>query len=182
MSQVIEVEVDGPRSENWFCLPLERVIRGRFDFSRDSNPLALVAAQELGLQQGVPGERLVLDLDAMTATVVEQLYDPAHKATRKAIEKRGEALQPERQSFPVKPGDVATWSYWLKRGVECGIVKVLKGALPAKVEGKPRKSFVTSPRKDPRDGLIERLTAILYANLPESKRAQVEQLLNAEEP
>jgi hypothetical protein len=174
MAQVIEIEVDTPTNGNLFFLPAGRTIRGRFDFARDSEPMALVVAQQY--PAGVPGQRLVLDTDAGEAQLVEALYFDQHKAVRKALEKRW-SLGPERETFKVGKDDLATWVYWLNRAVQSGAAKVVNGALPASVPGKVRKSFITQPRKDPRDSLIEKLTAVLYATLPESKRAQVEALL-----
>jgi hypothetical protein len=176
MAQTIEVEVDTPANANLFFLPANRTIRGRFDFARDAEPMAKVLTQEF--PRGVPGQRLVLDLDAGEAHLVESLHFPEHKDVRKAVEKRW-GIGPERETFKVPPEDAPTWLYWLKRAVDAGTARLLSGTLPDKVEGKVKKTVISLPqRRDPKDELIQKLTAILYASLPESKRAQVEALLS----
>jgi hypothetical protein len=81
--------------------------------------------------------------------------------------------------LPINKGDVPTWLYWLKRAVGAGIARVVQGKLPDKIEGKVKKTFVSNERtKDPKDKLIDRLTAILFSKLPASERRAVEEMLS----
>src|SRR5262249_23319854 len=142
--------------------------------ARDSDVNVKVAG--MAYPGGIPGQRLVLDPDKLEASIVETLHDPQHRAVKQRLEKQY-ALGPERETFVVHKDDLATWYYWLGRAVAQGDAKLVRGAIPAKYEGTPRKSFVSQPRKDPRDAMISKLVAVLYASLPESKRSQVDAIL-----
>lgn len=98
--------------------------------------------------KGVPGQRLRLDTESRTAAVLEPLHEAQHAVTRERIEKKGMTIGPA--SEEVGNVDVPTWAYWLKRAVEGGLAKVVRGSLPP-IEGKPRKQFMTAERVDPAD-------------------------------
>jgi hypothetical protein len=172
-----EIDTQNPPNGQLTFLPLGgRVIRGRFDFNRDSQPLAKLHVAEF--PKGIPGQRLGIDFDSGEAWVAEPLHLPEYKAERDRILKRGLGLPKERDTIPVQPADYATWVYWLNRAVEAGIARIVKGKLPEKVEGKIRKSFVTpEPKRDRRDVTNEKLTAILFAMLTPEQRKRAEAAL-----
>src|SRR5437867_3690573 len=96
---VIEVEIDTPNNGVLYFQPLDRKIRGRFDFARDSEPLAKVHMAEF--PKGVPGQRLGIDLEAGVAYVAEPLHGAEYQAIRERIKKRGFGLPPERETVEV---------------------------------------------------------------------------------
>ncbi len=122
----------------------------------------------------IPGQVIGLDADG-TGYVRDPLHEPGQAANRKRIAASGKSLPPEREEFGVV--DRPTWLFWLKRSVEAGHAKVVAGVLPDKIEGKPRRQFVSPERTDPRDSLIKRLVGMLYAGLPEGKRRDVDAML-----
>jgi hypothetical protein len=179
MANVIEVEPDTKNNSSFHFMPIARTVRGRFDFRRVTEPQALLLTVKY--PEPIPGQRLGLDLDAGEGFIAEPLHEPAHKGTRATIEKDGFALPPAKETFPVQKADYPTWLYWLKRAVESGLCKLVRGELPAKIEGKPRKQFITTPHVDKREKTIDRLTALLFARLPANERKAVQELLDAED-
>ncbi len=176
MNNVIEIEPDNKTNSQLHFLPLGKTIRGRFDFNRDSEPLAKLHTAEF--PEGVPGQRLGLNLDTGEAYIQETLHDERFKAVRQRIEKRGYGLGEQRETFPVKKEEYPTWLFWMKRAVEDGVCRVVKGTLPEKITGRIRKTFVSNePSADPRDSIIDKLVALLVAKLPKEERRAVEEML-----
>jgi predicted YcjX-like family ATPase len=54
--------------------------------------------------------------------------------------------------------DLATWYFWLKQAVETGLATVVKGKLPAKIDGTPRLDFIIGK---PEPTATDKLTATL---------------------
>ena len=178
MSNVIEIEVDGPRNECLVFRPLQRRLRGRFDLNRVAEPLA--AMRRTQWPDVIPGKRLGVDTETREAYIAEPLHSPEHAATRERIEARGMRLPPERETFP--DVDLPTWLTYMKQAVDAGVARVTTGELPAKIEGKPRRSFIIAPAEpDPRDQLLEKLVAAFYCLMPPEKRAEAMQLLHGAE-
>jgi hypothetical protein len=178
MANVIEIEPDTKNNNDLGFMPLWRSIRGRFDFNRMGEREAKLMT--IKFPDPIPGQRLGIDLDAGEGYIVEPLHHPEHRKIRETLAKDGyPGLEPERAIFPLQKEDHATWLYWMKRAVDGGLAKLVRGKLPDRIEGKPRKNFVTKPRIDPRDKMIERLTAILFAQLPPEKQKAVREILDA---
>jgi hypothetical protein len=138
----IEVEIDGQHNESLSFRPLPgRRIRGRFDMNRVAEPMARLRTAEW--PQPIPGQRLGIDMDG-NGYVSEPLHAPEHAPTREKIVKKGMKLAPETEVF--EGVDVASWLFWIGKAVASGIAKVVKGELPAKVEGKHRLNFIMAER------------------------------------
>jgi hypothetical protein len=176
VANVIEIECDTPRNSQLHFLPIGSNVRGRFDYSRDTEPQSRVAG--IDYPEPIPGQRLGLDLDALEGYIAEPLHDKAYAKLRAVVERKGFSLPKEKEVFKLSKADVPTWLYWMKRSVEGGDCKLLRGKLPERVEGEPQKSFITKARgPDPRDAVIARLTALLMAKLSPAERKEVEAML-----
>jgi hypothetical protein len=168
MSQVV-VEIDGAKNEALHFRPLQRRLRGRFDYFRDSEPMAKVAGGEQ--PNPIPGQRIGFDTDTGTGVVVEPLHLAEHRAIRERIESKGLKLPPEREEFPA--ADAATWLYWLAGAVKAGLARVVDGKLPDKLPGKPRLNFITAETDTATDRLaaaIERQNELFAALLDVLKK------------
>lgn len=149
----IEIEIDGSHNENLRFRPLQRSIRGRFDLNRVAEPMARLKSAELPLP--IPGQRLGIDPDG-TGFIAEPLHDDAHAPIRERAAKAGMTLEPAVQEFPGI--DLATWYFWLAKAVESGIAKVVKGKLPEKIDGEPKRNFLFA---DPKPSPVDKLTAAI---------------------
>lgn len=163
--KTIEIEIDSPRNEAFHFRPLGRNIRGRFDLTRETEPLAMMRRNEYPVP--IPSQRLGIDLETSEGFIAEPLHEPEHLAIRDRIESRGLSLPPAREAFAAV--HVATWLYWIKRAVESGLARVVKGELPSVIEGEPQKSFITKraePKTDDRlVAAIERQNELMAALL-----------------
>jgi hypothetical protein len=178
----VEIEIDTPRNGSLWFRPLQRQLRGRFDFNRVAEPMARVAPFEHKVPEVFPGLHVALDTEALAAAVIEPLHGPDHQEVRAKLKARGWGLGNEREEIEVKAEALPTWLYWLKRAVEGGTARLVKGKLPDKVEGKVQRTWVhNEPKPDKRDSLINKLVAILYSELPEAKRQKVDAILASEE-
>ncbi|MBI2480292.1 MAG: hypothetical protein HYV60_17160, partial [Planctomycetia bacterium] len=137
--QTIEIEIDGHRNEALHFRPIRRNVRGRFDLTRETEPLAMMKRGEFPLP--IPSQRLGLDLETCEGYVAEPMHDAEHTAIRDVIERRGFRLPVAREAFPAV--HVPTWLHWIKRAVDSGLAKIVKGELPSVIEGEPQKSFIT---------------------------------------
>jgi hypothetical protein len=134
----VEIEIDTDRNSNLYFRPLQRAIRGRFDWNRIREPQARLKAHEWPLP--IPPQRLGIDAEG-NGYLTEPLHDEEHAAIRERIEdKLGQKLEPARQTFPA--AHLPTWLYWLKRAVESGIARLVHGQLPTEIEGTPKKNFI----------------------------------------
>lgn len=174
---LIEIEPDTATNQELHFTPLGRNIRGRFDYNRVAEPMAAQHTREF--PNGIPGQRLTLDLDSGEAAIVEPLHDPAYRDIRQKIEKRGMQLPPERQTFQVDAASQPTWLWWIRNVIESGLAKLTRGTLPEKITGDIRKRFIVNEQtKDPRDSRIDKLLALLYAKLSPAERKSVDELLS----
>lgn len=148
------VEVDGPKNEGWFCRPLQRAMRGRLVWQRDSNPLASVEGPQL-IAQPIPGERV--KLTPTSVEVLEPLRLPEFHAVAAQLEKLGFAFRPAEQVIP--GADVPTWLHHVRRAVEAGLLQIVEGKLPApmKEEANARRDFLHAPGST--DSPMDRLAA-----------------------
>lgn len=163
MSQVV-VELDGDKNECLYFRPLQRRLRGRFDYMRDSEPMAKVMASE---QPGpIPGQQIGYDFDKRQAFVVDPLHGDENTAIRERIQAKGFRLGPEREEFA--DADEPTWHFWLQSAVDAGVARVVEGKFPAKLNGKPKKDFLNAERPTANDRLavaIERQNQLFEALL-----------------
>jgi hypothetical protein len=169
----VEVVIDGPRNQNLYFRPLQRSLRGTFDVNRIPEPHARTLVTELPWP--IPGLHVVVDFEKRTAAVVEPLYAPEHQAIREKIEARKMKLGPELEEF--QDADVNTWGFWLRRAVANGVAKIVSGKFPEIDQAKARKNFVIAEEQNPRDTLVDRLVAIMYASLPPERRKEVAALV-----
>ena len=138
----IELEIDGPANECLMFRPLERNIRGRLDFTRVKEPLAMIESTKW--PKPIPSQRFGIEPDG-TGYLLKPLHDEENAVLKEKITKQGKRLEPALQVF--EKIDVATWLFWIQRAVESGIAKVTKGTVPEKIEGKPRVNFVMADPK-----------------------------------
>ena len=163
MTQVV-CEIDGALNECLYFRPLQRRLRGRFDYMRDSEPMAKVMASE---QPGpIPGQQIGYDFDQRAGFVGEPLHADENAAIRERIQGKGFRLGPEREDFA--DADEATWHFWLQSAVDAGVARVVDGKFPPKLNGKPKKDFLNAERQTPNDRLavaIERQNELFAALL-----------------
>jgi hypothetical protein len=180
---VVEIEVDNAQNRNLFFLPLQRPVRGRLDFGREADPEAIRLTRDFPTP--IPGQRIQFDADREEAALLEPLHGEDHRALRELIARKNYgALEPERQVFPVPKDQQPTWFYWLRRAVNAGLARVVRGALPelTAIRGKVKKSWITPERgPDRKDRMIDKLLNVLGSILPAGKRRELEQALEAEE-
>jgi hypothetical protein len=162
---MLTIEADGPLNENLSFRPLQRAIRGRFDWQRCGDPEAL----RLGMAFGglpIPGQRIAFDAEKKTATIVEPLHDPEHAALAEKIKARGYKLPPAREY--IEGCDPDTWAFWISRAIESGLAKLVAGKLPEFDPDKARRDFIFAP---PKPGTTDKLTDALN-NLASAQAAQ----------
>jgi hypothetical protein len=179
--QAIEVECVPPQGGMLWFAPLQRGLRGVIDVR--TMPEA-DAALLRGWPDPVPGQRV-----GLTAEGVGYVADPVHNhaALKARIEALGFKLPPAREEFP--DTHAPTWLYWLKVCVEAGLVRVVSGQLPDRVDGKPRKRFLSPEEEDPRDAQVKRLESqnqtlvrLLVSKLTPAERRAFEEAQAAEAP
>lgn len=169
MANHCSIEVDGPLNENLSFRPLQKTLRGRFDWQRCGDPEAL----RLGMSFGgvpIPGQRIQFDADAGKAAIVEPLHDTEHAALAEKIKSKGFKLAPAREEFANL--DANTWAFWISRAIECGLAKLVSGKLPEFDADTARKDFIFAP---PKPGTADKLTDALN-NMAAAQAAQTEVL------
>jgi|GEM_PF-4440832 len=180
MSKVIELDVSATLGRRVAFAPLGgRLLRGRFCFSEAARqePQAILLASEWG--DAIPGQRLVVDLQAGTAAIVEPLWEPKFRAIREKIERRGQRLPDPREEFHAI--DKGTWAFWLRRLVDNGSLTIAAGDLGTleslrSAYGPPK---LASTPKDPASDRLDKMFAVLWAVLSERQRKDAEAMLTA---
>jgi hypothetical protein len=151
---MVEIEIDGPLNEALSFRPLPgRTVRGRFDLNRVSEPMARLKSAEWPTP--IPGQRLGIGADAV-GYVKEPLHDAECSATREKILKSGARLAPPVECF--EGVDQASWLYWLKRAVDGGVARVVKGSFPDKITSTPRRNVILA---QPPQGIQDKLAAAI---------------------
>jgi hypothetical protein len=166
----VEVEVAGADAAQLFFRPIRRPVRGRADFSTARTKSALALREHW--PEPVPGQILGIDADG-TKYLREPLHDKEHAKVAQRIKNKGFVLPDERETFASE--SIVTWLYWLRRAVDAGLARVVKGELPpiealepprkrpARDERLPRKAFILDePGESPTAKLataIENLSA-----------------------
>ena len=155
MSKTATLEVDTERNSRFLFRPVARVLRGRFDPQRETNPGPLLHE----FRQGVPGQQIVVDFGASQARIEDPLTLPENAAVRKACEKHN--LRPvEREVFELDQDGLATWTHFARLGVDGGQLRLVSGELPEKLPGKVKKDFVTKQQDDPSEKLAAALERV----------------------
>jgi hypothetical protein len=170
-SAIIEVEVGDERGGSLFFSPIGKRVRGRFDPAKLGTGADEVAKEIKG---PVPGQVIGYDPATGEGYVREPLHDPRHEIIRERIARKW-GIPPAKQTFR---GDAPTWLFWLKRAVESGLARVVKGTIPTDVPGKPQTRFITSDQADPRDTLLDRMLSLLIAQLPADKRKAADDIFS----
>jgi hypothetical protein len=169
MSTVI-CEVGNGLNQSLHFRPLQRKIRGTFDFMRVNEPMGKVrGATEPG---PIPGQRLSFDFDSSVGAIIEPLHAPEHRVLKERIEGKGQKLPPEREEFTGQDG--CTWAFWLLSAVKAGLVRIVSGKIPENLPGKPRVNFIAAEKQPATDRLaaaIERQNE-LFAALLETLRTK----------
>jgi hypothetical protein len=168
-NSVLEIEVDTRHNRNLYFVPIDRVVRGRFDWRRVADRNGAELREKWG-EEPVPGQRIVLDAERREGAIVEPLY--TRPELKKRIEAREQVLPPERQSY--SNVDVAEWLYWLRAAVAAGDAAVVQGKLPEALDYRPKRF---GERRSPQQRLTEALVAVLYAGLSDKQRKEVSHLL-----
>jgi hypothetical protein len=143
MKTEVEIEIDGAANECLHFRPLQRSVRGRFDFSRLREPMA--GTMRSAWPDAIPSQRI--GIAGGDGYLLEPLHTQEHSQTRERIEGQGMKLADARETFTGIHR--ATWLHWMKRAVESGIAKVVSGKLPDHIEGEPQLSFIT--KREPSD-------------------------------
>lgn len=161
-STIVEIEIDSPRNRQLRFRPLQRTLRGRFDFNRIAEPQAKIRLAEW--PDPIPGLRLVLDTATGEAAIVEPIYSEG--AVLERITRRGMRLGPAREEFKLDDAGIATWGYWMRAAVRAGNARIVRGEFAPIDEAKVRRSFLHPPRVSQTDRLVaalERQSAALEA-------------------
>jgi hypothetical protein len=142
-SEPLVVEADTPSNCDLFFPPLNRSLRGRFEFRRIPEPKAAMLAAQWP-ETEIPGQRVEIDSATGKAAVVDPLYEARHEATRRKAEKAGWTLGPAREE--IEAVDVSAWLRWIKRAVDSGLARVVQGTLPEKLPEVKKSSRGSDPR------------------------------------
>jgi len=160
-TNIVEIEAADPQGRRLYFLPLQRRLRGEFNYNMPAEPLAKMHINRI--PETVPGQRLALDVDSATAWISEPLREPEHAVLAEKLRDRYKCtFAPEREEL--KDVDVPTFLYWMRRAVESGSARLVRGELPEKINGEPRKSFFSNASEDSSTKLadaIEKQTTVL---------------------
>jgi hypothetical protein len=174
VGNVLEIEVDSPTNSNWQFLPLGKTIRGRVDFHRAHQADVARLAKEF--PRGIPGQRLILDLDAGEGRIVDPIHDDPDLCAK--IKARKMALPPREETFAITKESAPTYQYWLKRAVDSGTARLLKGKLPEKIDGRVTKRFNIQETTTPQEARMDKLLTLLFAKLPAADRKAAEEFMS----
>ena len=130
--RAVEVEVCAPQSRQLFFSPVGKTVRGRVDFAH------VKSKAELSLRDTwpdpIPGKIIGIN-EAGEKYIREPLHDSENTKLRMLIQSRGMVLEDERETFAGE--SIITWLYWLRRAVDAGLARILKGELPPIEELEP---------------------------------------------
>jgi hypothetical protein len=167
MPKLLEVEINGPRNEEFCFAPVQDRLRGRIELGRMTNGYRLAERFPLS----IPGQRIEYNLDTDECAIVEAIHD--EPSVKSQLEKQGFAIGPKRRELGKV--DRPTYLFWIKRAIESGIATLLKGNVP-EIEGKPQVSFVNNHETTTNDKLA---AAIEKQNEIAANQTKVMELLLA---
>lgn len=163
MNDVLEIEVDSPKNRNLYFVPLDRNLRGRFDYMRTTTNYVKKGAPVY------PGQVLGVNLSTGETYIKEPIHDSPE--LKREVEKRFK-LAPAREDAGKQ--HVPTILYWMKRAIESGSARIVNGRLPEKIDGEPKKRFnVPDAAPNPMQEAVSQLVQMnqaLLALLPDSVR------------
>lgn len=156
-NNIVEVEVAAQNGRKLFFRPIGRAVRGRVNFADIDQKRAK------RWPEPIPGIILGLNLETGEKYMRDPIHDDEYTSVRQRILHNGYQLPPSREEFDSE--SLATWVYWLQRAVDGGCARVIKGQLPAveSIEGEPRKSFISNPRRNPNANMAEAFSAMAKA-------------------
>ena len=166
-SNVVEIEVDSPKNGSLVFAPIQKKVRGRYDDSR------VIAEYVKRDARKYPGQVIGLDLESGVGYIRETLHEDRYESLRIRLSQQWSIPQ-ERREY--QSTDVPTWLHWMRRAVDGGLARVVKGVLPEKIEGTPRKEW-NVPKSRNRARVLEKVLAVLMANLTPEQKQSVEGLL-----
>lgn len=170
-TNLLEVEVEGPLNENLSFRPLQRTLRGRWDWTKCASPDAHRHGVVTYGGLPIPGQVLGIDTASSRGYLREPLHEPAHAALAEKIKTKGKRLPPAREDF--EGVHVPTWLFWIAAAVRAGLARVVSGKLPDAIdESGVRKDFLFAP---PKPSERDRLSAALE-NMAAAQHAQTEVL------
>lgn len=152
---VLEVEVDTPKDSNLYFPPIGEAVRGRLDFLRLSRRSVNAIQLSIPFPNGVPGQRIRVDLAEKRCSISEPLHDPEWGSAKKEIEKRGLPIPTAEETYP--GAHVPDWLHAIRRAVEAGYVRIVRGELPRDLGEETKVPEVL----DPADKKIDRLCTLV---------------------
>lgn len=162
-SNILEVTFDTPEDGNVYFPPCGYSLRGRRDFMRMAmhQPDAVNLAAQF--PRGLPSTLLRIDLDERAVTLVEPLRSDEWLPERESLEAR---QIPIPRDIEIPHPHISDWLHEVKRSLDFGRAKIVKGALPEDLgeeSGKPRLSpdEKSESREEKLCDLIENLLATL---------------------
>ncbi len=173
---MVEIVVDNGQNGDLLFHPAAERVRGAVDVSRVQLP-------ELGtlprdFPKGIPGQTIAFDPATNTGSIREPLLTAEHATVRATIEKTipGADFGVAERSYP--NAHAGTWLGHMRRAVEAGLAKLVKGKLPEADPPDMRKGFYTpEPKADPKDATITQLVALLASKLSPAERKEMAALL-----
>lgn len=144
----IVIAIDHPKNSNVFFFPVNDLVRSHFYPSRSGAGAPEVLTKYM--IQGIPGQRIHIDVKAKRARITDALGDKANERFLKTLKDEcSRSAKPMHCGDPVKdavyenltPEDIQTWLYWMRRMVDGGwrdpetrdvqpTAKLVQGALP----------------------------------------------------
>ena len=165
MSNIVEIVIDNPNNRRLYFDPLGQSIRGRFDYSRIKERNAAIFTSQF--PDGIPGQGLRVDLDSKHGTIVENIHKD--RQVKAILSKHHEIAEDQ----DVGEVHVSTWLHWMKRAVENGTAKLVAGKFPDKIDDEPQLTFFRRKVVSKVDKLVDALSLIAYAIVPEKQRKDV---------
>jgi hypothetical protein len=172
MTDVLEIEVDGPCNRNLAFSPADTIVRGRIRFDRMGRDIPPEVSRRYGTDT-IPGQVIGFNTKTGQGYVRERLHEPEFASLTHKLRERA-TIAPEIVPLSV---DKATMLHWMKRAVQDGDAKLLNGVMPEKIEGNPRLEFFVPERKPSE----QRIANVLkWLDMPEAKRAEARKLLGCD--
>ncbi|HUY89075.1 MAG TPA: hypothetical protein VMV10_10100 [Pirellulales bacterium] len=150
-TELLEAAVETPKDGNLYFPPAKRTLRGRKDFNRMAQHEKNFMELAFHFPQGIPGTVIRIDLDEKQVWLREPLHEAAWEAARDEIVSRGIALPPALEA--VAGAYLPDWLHEIKRSLEAGYLRVVRGALPRQLGEETQRPEAI----DPAERRIERL-------------------------
>ena len=166
------VEVDNGQNDTLLWNPSQEKLRGRWSWF--NIPRGQGSERGLGSMPDIPGMHIQISPSARTARIYDPLSQPEHAARLQEINTIHEAIWsqtirpvPESKIESLDDDAMATWLYWLIRGVKAKHLVVRQGRVPkvedlvrAYPDAKVRKNFYDSSAYAERSTAVGELAAV----------------------